>query len=323
MVMSAVERRIGVFDTGIASDNLGDLIIMDAVWNAIAEIFGRSAQTERIATHTPIPARAYGKLAKLEFAIVGGTNILKSHMFVRANWRLRLYDMFLLKNVVLLGVGWQQYQKRSTDFLSRLLFSRILSKQFVHSVRDQYTLEKMHPQLKNVAYTACPTLWSLTAQKCAQVPTRKGDKAIVSLTYYRPDAADAGLIQLLKQRYQTVYFWCQQERDRQYLNSLGCADGITPIDDIDSYDRILASENVDVVGTRLHGGIRALQHGRRALILAVDNRAVEMARTTDLPVIDRHDLATIDGWIDQSPTVSLSLPWDAISAWKGQFAKAA
>jgi hypothetical protein len=43
--------------------------------------------------------------------------------------------------------------------------------------------------------------------------------------------------------------------------------------------------DVDFVGARLHGGIRALQRGRRTLTIALDNRAREIAGDTGMPVV--------------------------------------
>jgi polysaccharide pyruvyl transferase WcaK-like protein len=319
VVPKSISRpRLCVFDTAIATDNLGDHIIMDAVWDVLHEVFGRDPTVERIATHQYMPKEAYPGLANFDLGIVGGTNILKSHMFIRANWRLRFRDMFYLKNVVLLGVGWQQYQG-AVDIFSRALFKSILSKRWMHSVRDEYTRDQMHGQVKNVVYTACPTLWALNEQKCAAVPTTKARSAIVSLTYYRPDPSDAALVRMLLEEYQSVHFWCQQDKDLDYLRSLAPAAEIPVIADIDAYNQILQAGNVDVVGTRLHGGIRALQYACRALILTVDNRAVELAKTTNIPIVDRRDLDAIKQWIQKSPAVSISLPWDAINAWKGQF----
>lgn len=311
--------RIGVFDTSIGTDNLGDHIIMDAVWDVLREVFGTNTDMDRVPTHRFMSRAEQRSLAGMRFGIVGGTNILKSHMFIRANWRLRPQDALFLKNAVLLGVGWQQYQG-SLDLFSKALLGRILSREFIHSVRDEYTLAKLSRQFPNILYTACPTLWQLTPQQCRTIPTRRARAAIVSLTYYRPSPADADLIRLLQSQYETVLFWCQQEQDRQYLKTLPVAgDALTVIDDIDTYNRTLAATEVDVIGTRLHGGIRALQYSRRALILSVDNRAAELARSSNIPVVDRHDMGAIRGWIGQSSPVSITLPWDAIAVWKKQF----
>lgn len=43
-------------------------------------------------------------------------------------------------------------------------------------------------------------------------------------------------------------------------------------------------------GTRLHAGIHALNYKVRSIILAVDNRATEMGRDVNLPVIQRSEI---------------------------------
>lgn len=48
--------------------------------------------------------------------------------------------------------------------------------------------------------------------------------------------------------------------------------------------------DIDYVGTRLHGKIRVLNREKRAIILAVDNRAIEIANDTALPVVRREDI---------------------------------
>ena len=50
------------------------------------------------------------------------------------------------------------------------------------------------------------------------------------------------------------------------------------------------SENIDYVGTRLHAGIRALQHKKRTIIIGIDNRAIEKAKDFNLTVIDRKNI---------------------------------
>jgi hypothetical protein len=64
--------RLCMFDTAIATDNLGDHIIMDAVWDVVHSIFGPDMDSERIATHQYMPKDAYGKLSKFDLGIVGG-----------------------------------------------------------------------------------------------------------------------------------------------------------------------------------------------------------------------------------------------------------
>ena len=104
-----------------------------------------------------------------------------------------------------------------------------------------------------------------------------------------------------------------------YLREIG-AEGYTPIaPDVAEYDRILVEQDVDFIGARLHGGIRALQHGRRALVIPVDNRATEIGKSTALPVISRQDPAAIERWIDNPGPTRIVMPWGAIARWREQF----
>ncbi len=310
---------INMFDTGIESDNLGDHFIMDAVWDAVRPLFPDGdyvcTPTHRRAT---LAEMSEGRKAAL--SIVGGTNILKSHMLIRGNWKITPLDYLAWRNVVLLGVGWQQYGGRPADLATRLFFRSVLSPTFLHSVRDLHTYEHLREIVPNVVYTACPTMWMLNRQHCRQIPTRKARHAVFAVTYYRPaPEQDRALFALLQQHYETVYFWPQQHQDVQYLRDIGIH-GYVPIPaDVKSYDRLLQDVDVDFVGARLHGGIRAMQHRRRALIIPVDNRAAEISVSTDLPVASRTDPAAIERWILNPRPTSLTLPTNGIEEWKSQF----
>jgi len=310
---------LNLFDTAIESDNLGDHIIMEAVRNALKPLF-RNARVVETPTHRRAALREMMAARHANLSIVGGTNILKSHMLVRSNWRITPLDYLVWRNIVLLGVGWQQYG-RPADAATRLFFRSVLSRNLLHSVRDMHTYEQLRPHVRSLIYTGCPTMWELDSAHCRQLPVRKADSVIFAVTYYRPaPAQDRAIFELLRQRYRTVYFWPQQASDVPYLREIGISD-VTPIPaDVAAYDRLLMEEDVDFVGARLHGGIRALQRGRRALIIPVDNRATEIGKTTSLPVISRNDPAAIARWIDEPTPTRIAMPWDAIAQWKEQFA---
>jgi len=309
---------INMFDTGIDSDNLGDHFIMDAVWDAVRPLFP-GADYLRTPTHRRVTMTERARGRKAPLSIVGGTNILKSHMLVRSNWRITPWDYLAWRNVVLLGVGWQQYSGPA-DLPTRLFFRSVLSRTFLHSVRDMHTYEHMREIVPNVIYTACPTMWMLTRQRCQQIPVRKARHAIFAVTYYRPaPEQDRAVFELLQRHYETVYFWPQQHQDVAYAKDIGLS-GFVPIPpDIRSYDRLLEDQDVDFVGARLHGGIRALQHNRRSLIIPVDNRAAEISVSTNLPVASRAEPAAIEHWILNPQPTTLTLPMKAIEEWKGQF----
>jgi polysaccharide pyruvyl transferase WcaK-like protein len=310
---------VNIFDTSIASDNLGDHIIMDSVWEALQPLLA-GVPTMRTPSHRRATLGEMWRGRKAALSIVGGTNILKSHMLIRSNWRITPLDYLVWRNIVLLGVGWQQYGG-SADAATRLFFHSVLSRTGLHSVRDLHTYEQLRRHVPNLVYTACPTMWMLDSAHCAQIPVRKARHAVFAVTYYRPaPKADRRLFNLLQRHYDKVFFWPQQSRDVPYLREIGI-EGFIPIaPDVGEYNRVLAEEDVDFVGARLHGGIRALQYRRRALIIPVDNRATEISRTSALPTLSRDEPDAIEHWITNPRPTQLVLPWDTILRWKAQFA---
>jgi hypothetical protein len=175
--------------------------------------------------------------------------------------------------------------------------------------------------INNVLNTGCPTMWGLTEELCAKVPVKRAEDAIITVTAYssrNPDI-DRKWIDLVCSKYRKVYFWPQMYGDLAYIQSI--SEGRLTIVDMSlaGYDSALESCDVDYIGTRLHGGVRALQKGRRALIIEIDNRAKEISRDTNLPTIERDDLARLATWIDDPVPTRIKMPWDVIAEWKAQF----
>jgi hypothetical protein len=127
------------------------------------------------------------------------------------------------------------------------------------------------------------------------------------------------LLEILLQNYEEVVLWPQQTDDFAYVQQLngGRINYLAP--NLAAYTEFLRDNNVDYVGSRLHGGIRALQMGKRSLILAVDNRAMEIANNTGLPVVKRENVTAIDRWIKTPEPTRIRLPNEAIAEWLGQF----
>jgi hypothetical protein len=152
------------------------------------------------------------------------------------------------------------------------------------------------------------------------IPRVKADAVVTTLTWYKPEPdSDRALLELLTRCYRQVYFWTQQSEDRNYFESIAVPGVRYVSPSVRNFDRLLEEESVDYIGLRLHGGIRALQKRRRALILPVDNRAVEIGRDTRLPTQKRDELASIERWIWDGGPTSVKLPIEAIERWKGQF----
>jgi polysaccharide pyruvyl transferase WcaK-like protein len=313
-------KNICLVDTSICTDNLGDETIMDAV-NAIVWDMFPGAFITRVPSHEALSGRTRRLIYNADLCFVGGTNLISSALHPVGLWRVTPEDanIFASTHTVLLGVGWNDYQTSATP-ATRKFLQRALSPSFSHSVRDHYTAQHLKQCGIKTLSTSCMTTWSLTPEHCASIPTEKSDTALITLTKWRAaPEADGEFIQAVKRHYRKVLFFPQQKADLSYLHSLGFGEIEVAATTNEGYTAFLEKEVVDVIGSRLHGGIRALQKGRRALILAVDNRAAEIARDTNLPVRDRADIPAIEGWIDAGDRTVVQLPERAINEWKAQF----
>ncbi|SNB75088.1 Polysaccharide pyruvyl transferase family protein WcaK [Arboricoccus pini] len=309
---------ITLFDTSVATDNLGDQIIIDAVNEELHETLP-DAYVFTVASHDYLSHVSRRLLKKSAFAIVGGTNIMSSRMHRHALWKLVPWDVGSVHDVILMGVGWRNYMD-PPDAYTRWLYRKVLSRQGIHSARDGYTQKRIGEIVPNVVNTACPTMWKLSPERCAAIPRKKADTVLFTLTYYRANLeADRAFVELLRANYNQLIFWPQQSDDMAYMEGIGLR-GIKVADpNVAYYTQTLKNEDLDFVGSRLHGGIRALQCGKRSLIMAVDNRAAEIGKDTNLPVVDRADLPAIERWIHGDDATEIHLPLDAIKQWRGQF----
>ncbi len=315
-------KKIAVFDTSIASDNLGDGIIMDAVTKNLREMFPSDVFVQA-PTHIAMNNDERNNIKDANIGFVGGTNLLCANWLLKAQWKVGLRDLFYVPNTVLMGVGWKFYQ-RPTEFITAIFLKKLLSKNYIHSVRDAYTEARLKTiGMKNVINTACPTMWGLTPEHCASIPTQRAPHVLTTVTAYRHDPElDKKWLEVLLASYDKIYLWPQMQGDAEYVQAMNFGKKIEILEPtLKAYDNALATLNVDFLGTRLHGGIRALQHKRRTLIIEVDNRAVEIARDTGLPTVKRDDVAGIKNWIESTTSIKLTLPWDNIKAWKAQFQK--
>lgn len=316
-------EHILLFDTSIGTDNVGDEIIMNYCWRQLSNIFNNEFfYLDRIPTHLEIGKSAYKLCNNAKFNLVCGTNILKTSILWKRGWKIGLREAFNIKNVCLMGAGWGNYNKFGTDPYTRFIYRSILSKKLLHSVRDGYTESKLRAiGVNNVLNTACPTMWNLTKEHCKSIPKIKSSKVITALTYYKPDIEkDRLMFDILHDNYKTIYLWIQQAKDYDYFKRLNVhynVKFIRPI--LSEYDRLLSQNDIDFIGSRLHGGIRALNHGCRSLIIGVDNRAKEINRDTNLPYIDRINIKSLDKWINNSIETDIFLPKKEIEEWKKQF----
>lgn len=315
--------HINLLDTSVSTDNLGDLIIVDSIQKELAFLLDNVYVTNTT-THDSIGRIAREKLKHSYISILLGTNVLSSkyRIFKPDMWKLSQADIkALLNKVILCGVGWRKYRKRF-DYPQKRIYQKILSDKFIHSVRDRYTLERLAEcGFDNVLNTSCPTLWSLTPEKMSLIKKEKSDTVVFTLTRHKKSPADIVMIETLLKNYKSVKFWPQQIDDLNYLKEL--KEDIEEFSiippSLQAYDGFLEENETDYVGTRLHGGIRALQKGRRAIIVAIDNRAKEISKDVKLPVVDRDAISELDTIIKNTLEFNLTLPQENIDKWKDQF----
>ena len=314
--------KITIFDTSVCSENIGDYIIMDAVNNELKNLFSDGMFFHSY-THDKIGKTTYQLIKRSDYSFIGGTNLLSSNMNSYNQWKINLLDSFYLKSVILMGVGWWQYQKKP-NLYTKLLLKSVLHKDVLHSVRDSYTERKLKTMgIDNVVNTGCPTMWKLNKEHCMKIPNQKADSVVFTLTdYNQSPKADLALIQYLRKSYNTVYFWPQGISDIDYFNTIGSFEDVNIVSaSLNAYDQLIedTSISLDYVGTRLHGGVRALQKYRRTIIIAIDNRAMEKSKDFNMLIAPRDDQKLLEKTIESSFPTEIKLPLKNITKWKNQF----
>lgn len=314
--------KIAIFDTSVGSLNAGDSIIMESVRFEIESIFPKFMEI-CIPTQSKISRLAYIALSTSKHSFVGGTNLLSSHMLFKSQWKLDIIDAFNIDNVLLLGVGWWQYQA-APDAYTKFILQKVLHKDLLHSVRDTHTLNMLKSiGIGNILNTGCPTMWNLDEEHCKEIPNTKSEEVVFTLTDYNKDhRRDIELLTTLQRNYKRLYFWPQGTEDYRYVQELGWIDKVNTIPEgLKSFDELIRNNenSLDYVGTRLHGGIRALQRKRRTIIIGIDNRATEKSKDFNLMVIPRSNMFDLENTIRSSFETRINVPSESIKRWKSQF----
>ena len=289
------ESVITLLDTGVASRNMGDHIIVDSIKTHMRKIFPHAIYVN-IPTHSYLDSEAIKHISNSKYSFVCGTNLLASHMDDYKQWKIGSFEFSCLRDVILLGVGWWQYQELPNSY-TQLLLNTILSKKVSHSVRDGFTKQQLS-SVKSIQSinTGCPTMWGLSSTHLSHIPNTKRSDVITTLTDYKSNhKKDSFLLRYLFEHFEQVYVWIQGTGDLRYLRELAQTLDTSRLriipGTLEHYDEFLELHtDVEYVGTRLHAGIRALQKKKKTLIIGVDNRAIEISKDTLLPVVDRNNI---------------------------------
>lgn len=323
-------HKIAIFDTALGTSNVGDEIIMDAVYRNMREQFD-SGFSLRLATHVNNFSakqilRRTNKIRYFQAAdwkFICGTNLIAQKRIGKINsqWQLYPSNLSIFKNCVLIGAGTTEKQE-NLDFYARLLYKKVLSKQYTHSVRDELTKRIIESLGCKAINTGCPTLWGLTSEHCKLIPTKKSQSCIVSVSGYEDQidrVRDQEMIDILLQNYKTMWAWIQTTDDEEYLSTLKGSETIERIYSLSKFRDVLQRGNVDYVGTRLHGGVFALQNCCRSLVISIDHRADGFHETNNLPILERRKIEQLDDVINSAWPTEIRINEEAIEGFKSQF----
>lgn len=317
-----------LFDIAEGTQNLGDYIIMDSIMKEMNFLFEGNFLTH-FSTHTPI-ARFYHNFRRnmqsracnaADKKFICGANTFKQSLLrICPDWNINYFNCKYYKNSIAIGVGMDMNAKKM-DLYTKKIYKNILSHEYIHSVRDERTKRTLEKLGFKAINTGCPTLWSLTSDFCKEIPRKKADNVIFTLTFYDKDPInDQKLIDILKNNYKKIYFWVQGSEDYEYFKSFKNIEDIKIISpNLESYKKTLQQDNIEYVGTRLHAGIFAMKNKRRAIILNIDNRAKDMSETYNLNTIDRERIELLEKKINSEFETKVNINTKIINQWKEQF----
>jgi polysaccharide pyruvyl transferase WcaK-like protein len=321
VTQSTTMRKVLLYDPAISSLNMGDHIISESCHRELGPLLDKTFLVE-ISSHLPI-SKYLSYLGNVDYRFVCGSNLLRGRM----NSRFRQWDVTPLHArfvgpAVLMGVGWWQYADHPNAY-TRWLYGRILSADLKHSVRDELTAKYLRSMgFDNVINTSCPTMWRLDEDHCAGIRSDQAASVVTTVTdYSRDPVRDRAMLLALHRSYACVHLWLQGSGDLDYLNTLDLPwhkfEILAPA--LTALDAVLDDPDVEYVGTRLHAGIRALQRGRRSLVVGVDNRAAEKNRDFNLSWLPREAIDRLPDMVRNPLKMDIRIPLDRISEWKGQF----
>ena len=331
-------RKILLFDTAIDTGNLGDEIILESVIKELSTILD-SASVYRMGTHienySPIQMIAH-KFIKpdtkirdinetVDYKFIGGTNLFLDNLHgIRPQFMLNLFNMSLYKNAVFVGVGRGSDFETVKDAYTRYLYTHSLSRNITHSVRDEETKKALEDMGFKAINTGCPTLWRFTEEFCKSIPKVKAKNVVCSVSGHIPQRdikKDKQMIECLKSNYDKIYVWIQTAIDEEYFKTLTNQDNYQykSIYSLNEFKRVLKNGDVDYIGTRLHGGIYALQNRVRSIIIAIDERANGFYESNNIPILQRKNMDSLDAIINREIITDIHLNKESIRYFLNQF----
>lgn len=322
-------KKIQLLDTSIGTGNIGDFIIMECVRKELAPILENNF-VYNMTTHLPAfnafsvwrNSRVVQMYSNCDYKFAGGSNLLVKDLRTHyPQWNINKWNSKPLAGVITVGVG--AGGGDYTNSYTTKVYQSVLSHDYYHSVRDERSKEYVENILGLKAInTGCVTMWMLTPEFCKTIPTKKSNTALITITA-RPEQNpnEQKLIDIVVKNYDKVYCWIQGDDDFEYFNKFNNIENIELIPPTkEAYDHILNTVDLDYIGTRLHGGVYAMRHKKRAIIIAIDERAREINAKNNLNCIEQNEIEDkLDAMINSEFETKINMPFDEIARWKAQF----
>ena len=162
----------------------------------------------------------------------------------------------------------------------------------------------------------------MTEDFCKDISAKKGKRVVFTLTSYQADYEyDKMMVDTILKNYDEVYFWPQTFDDLAYMHTLTADIKIKIVGpSVAAYSEVLSKDNMDYIGNRLHGGIFALQHKCRSIIIGIDYRAEEINKSFSIPYIPRDHMNKLHEMINSEWITKITgIDEKAIDVWKAQF----
>lgn len=320
-------ENILLLDTSVASLNKGDEIIMKCVKEELSFLldgkFVLNLPTHLSPFHSYQVWRDSNRVRiykNCKWKLACGTNLLVPNLLTHfPQWNINIFNYGAIKDTILVGVGKGAGDK--TNRYTTVLYQKMLNKDIYHSARDERTKEYLEELGMKALNTGCVTMWKLTPEFCENIPSKKASKVIFTLTARsEKDERDQYLIDVLQRNYQEIYYWVQGHEDYDYIKQFDNIEDIHIVNPtVEAYEEILKQDDLDYVGTRLHAGVYAMRHKKRAIIIAIDERAREINKKNNLNCIEKDNIQKLEEIINSEFETRITMPLDDIRRWKEQF----
>lgn len=324
-------KKVLLLDTSIGTSNIGDYIIMECVRKELKYVLEQNFVYD-MPTHLPAfstfavfrNSLVVQNYAKADWKFAGGSNLLVKNLKTHyPQWNIHPFNSRPLNGVILVGVG--AGAGAVTNNYTVKLYNKVLNHKYFHSVRDERSKQYVESLGLKAINTGCVTMWMLTPDFCSTIPRKKANRCVFTLTAKGINSqileADQLLIDILVRNYKEVNFWVQGDGDYSYFNRLSNTEKIKVIPpSIENYDALLSQEDLDYIGTRLHGGIYAMRHKKRAIIIAIDERAAEINKSNHLNCLMQEEISSkLEQMIQSEFSTEIVMPFSEIEHWKEQF----